>query len=175
MKMKLVIVSLMVLFCITSSYAQSTNTISATNTLISAPDPQSWELTLGGSGVTVPKTGQNQFGLDSSIETNPIKQLRSLWFGFEQGVAWQSGFAGSSDVLTEWSFHLGGNLYLNTGWTAGAVYDTSSAAILRTGPEANLQYFVGSSAFIYSGVNYHFVSRGGGDFAPSLGIGLTFN
>jgi hypothetical protein len=133
-----------------------------------------YELTLGGSGTNI--KGQNSLGADVSLSTNPFEKLSNLWLGAAQSVYWEPSFSGSTDIFADWNWHLFGELYLNTGWSAGAVYDKSSLS-WRTGPEATFQYYVSDGAFIYTGVNYDIPIRGSGverGFRYSVGIGLAF-
>lgn len=130
-----------------------------------------YELTLGGGGVSV--AGNNSFGLDVSLSSNPFKQLPSLWLGVAQGVAWEPTFSGSTDLFADWSTHLYKDLWVNTGWSVGGVYDKSNL-VWRTGPEVTFQYYIGDSAFLYSGVNYDLQTQGKSGFRYSFGIGLSF-
>jgi hypothetical protein len=132
-----------------------------------------YELTLGGGGTHI--NGENTLGLDVSLSTNPLSFAPSLWFGVVQGVYWEPTFSGSTDVNVNWSWQLYKSLYLNTGWSAGALYDTEFDPIWRTGPEATFQYYVGDGAFLYTGVNYDIPLNGGErGFRYSVGVGLAF-
>lgn len=134
----------------------------------------SYEITLGGSGSTV--SGLSSGGLDVSLSTNPLKSAPSLWFGVNQGVYWEEGFSGSTDFNVNWSWHLKGDLYLNTGWSAGGEYwsECGFNVNYRTGPEATLQYYFGN-AFVYTGVNYDIgLSNQKNGWRYSFGIGLAF-
>lgn len=134
----------------------------------------SWEITLGGSGVQ--SEGETWVGYDVSVSTNPLKPLPELWFGLNQGFAWEPVFAGSSDINANWSWHLIGDLYLNTGWSVGVVYSKAEdfTPEWRTGPEATFQYYFGD-AFVYAGANYDIELDGGGNgWRYSFGIGLGF-
>lgn len=137
-------------------------------------DKQGWELTLGGDGITV--NGKTQFALDFSLETNPIKPLRSLWMGFAQSFSWEPILAGSTDLLVEWSWHVWKDLYVNTGYQGGIVYSNykDDPSYWRHGPEITAQYYVGDNAFIYAQINYDFVTRGDDGVRYSAGIGLAF-
>jgi len=116
--------------------------------------------------------------LDFSISTNPLKARPEIWVGLVQGLYWEPTFAGSTDLFVDWSQNLWNDtLYLNVGWSGGALYDNSGAnAIWRTGPEATLQYYTSDNAFIYAGVNYDVFSsdKNEGGFRYSFGIGLSF-
>lgn len=131
-----------------------------------------YEITLGGAGATI--KGKTEFGMDFSISTNPFEKLPSIWLGVAQGLYWEPTFAGSTDVFADWNTHLIGELYLNTGWSVGALYDTKSAAVYRTGPEVSLQYYTSDNAFIYAGANYDFVTKGDSGIRYSFGLGLSF-
>lgn len=152
--------------------AQTNN--AATNSLAiveSKADPV-YELTLGGGGVGV--GSDHSFGLDVSLSAHAIPSLPSLWLGVAQGVAWEPKFAGSTDLFSDWSWHLYKQLYVNTGWSGGAVYGVQGKTVWRTGPELSLEYYVGDSSFVYAGVNYDFPSSGEKGFRYSFGIGMTF-
>lgn len=134
-------------------------------------DYGAYELTLGGGGV------KNSWGLDLSLSTNPFKKLSSLWLGVGQSVAWEPKFTGSTDLFADWSAHLIGQLYVNTGWSAGALYDTHALDYWRTGPEVTFEYYVGDSSFLFAGANYDvWRSHKSGDdhFRFSWGLGLTW-
>jgi hypothetical protein len=153
----------------------TTPTLSLTNAVEEAKSAGGWEVTLGGGGVDV--NGQSEFGLDISVSHNPFESLPNLWFGIVQGSYWEPSFSGSTDLNVNWSSHLTGELYVNTGWSGGVVYDndTTTDTIWRTGPEVTFQYYVGEgNAFIYAGVNYDFVSEGDNGFRYGFGIGLSF-
>ena len=97
----------------------------------------SYELTLGGAGVTSPKTGDTQFGIDVTLSTDPFKEAPNVWVGAEQDLSWQPSFVGETDLFSEYAWHIYGQLWLNTGWSAGLSYDTASSVIWHTGPETN--------------------------------------
>jgi hypothetical protein len=163
------------LFSALSAFAQDTNTVIITTQSTNSEDSDAFskEITLGGGGTIVPKTGKKELGIDFSFSINPIEKVPSLWFGIEQSLAWEPKFAGSTDLLIERSTHVYKNLYLNTGWTVGAEYDSSSH-VWRTGPEIVGEYYIGDSSFIYAGANYYFRAKGDGYLSFSWGIGLTF-
>jgi hypothetical protein len=151
-----------------------------TNTLNTADSGKSeagsYEFTLGGSGSFVNEESSS-YGLDFSISTNPLEAAPNVWFGLIQGLYWEPRISGSTDVNINYSFNLFGDLYVNAGWSVGAVYaraDGDFDHYWRTGPEATLQYYVAENAFIYAGVNYDIVSEGENGFRPSIGIGLSF-
>lgn len=145
---------------------------------ILAEDPDAkaggYELTLGGGGTAL---GEDQWqGLDIGLSANPFKTLPSLWLGVNQGLAWEPAFGGSTDINANWSWHLVGDLYLNTGWSVGAAYYSGECFTVdwRTGPEVTAQYYFGN-AFIYAGVNYDLSLEGEEDgIRYSLGIGIAF-
>lgn len=134
------------------------------------------ELTLGGGGTEL--NGENAFGLDFSLSTNPLKARPEVWVGLAQGLYWEPTFAGSTDLFVDWSQNLWNDtIYLNVGWSGGALYDNQGSDIIwRTGPEATLQYFTSDNAFIFAGVNYDVFSsdKNEGGFRYSFGIGLSF-
>jgi hypothetical protein len=132
----------------------------------------SWEVTLGGGGSSV--KGNSDFGLDFSIATNPFEKLSSLWVGVAQSIYWEPCVSGSTDVFVDWNTHVYKDLYLNTGWSVGTVYDRYASSIFRTGPEVSLQYYTSDNAFIYAGINYDFVNRGNNGLRYSFGLGLSF-
>jgi hypothetical protein len=130
-----------------------------------------YELTLGGGGV------KNSWGLDLSLSTNPFKRLSSLWLGVGQSVAWEPKFSGSTDLFADWGTHLIGQLYINTGWSVGALYDTHALDYWRTGPEVTFEYYVGDSSFLFAGANYDaWRSHKSEDdhFRFSWGLGITW-
>jgi len=138
-----------------------------------------YELTLGGGGQTV--NGESAFGLDLSLSTNPFKSRPEVWVGVAQSLYWEPSFAGSTDLFVDWSQPilpslLNDKLYLNAGWSGGALYGSHGSTVWRTGPEATFQYYTSDSAFIYAGVNYDVFSsdKNEGGFRYSFGIGLTF-
>ena len=186
---KNILIAIVALGLISSSAIAQTNTQSVPTVVTNAvadDDSKPWtvELTLGGGSIVVPKTGEAETSLDFSIEVNPFKKLPNVWVGFQQSVAWTPTFAGSTDLIGEYSWHIYKNLWLNTGWTVGAVYDNESSPAWRTGPEATAQFYIGNSAFIYGGVNYDLVqwgqnidkalANGENPFRFAWGIGTTF-
>lgn len=144
----------------------------------------SYEFTLGGAGTHI--DGESAVGVDLSLSTNPFKFAPNVWVGIVQGLYWEPDFAGSTDLNINYSWHLFKELYVNTGWSAGVEYtdvetesedgteNVSFEGFFRTGPEVTFQYYVGDNAFLYSGVNYDFVSQGEDGFRYSFGIGLAF-
>lgn len=137
-----------------------------------------WEITLGGGGTEL--NGESVFGMDFSISTNPLKFRPEVWVGLAQGLYWEPSFAGSSDLFIDWSQAIlptkfDDRLYLNVGWSGGALYDTQELYQWRTGPEATLQYYPADSVFIYAGVNYDvWVSQGDkGGWRYGFGIGMS--
>ena len=118
------------------------------------------EFTLGGSGITIPKTGETSFGLNFSLSAQPLKQ--PIWFGISQEVSWEPSFAGATDLYADWATPLiKDKLYLNTGWSVGALYDTSTVG-WRSGPEVSLEYYTSGNAFIIVGANYDLVTKSSG-------------
>jgi hypothetical protein len=134
----------------------------------------SYELTLGGTGVTSPKTGDTQFGIDVSLSVDPFKKAPNVWVGAAQSLSWEPAFAGETDIFSDYSWHLYKQLWLNTGWSAGVSYDTTSSVIWHTGPEASFEYYIGDSSFLFAGGNFDLPSRGDSGFLWKLGIGLTW-
>lgn len=137
---------------------------------------QNWELTLGGSGQSV-KNQASSVGVDVSLSTNPLESLPNLWFGAVQGVYWEPSFSGSTDINSNWNFHVYKNLYLNTGWSVGALYSTHELETWRTGPQATFELYIGDNAFIYTGVDYDlWLSNREAEsgFRWSFGVGLTW-
>ena len=140
------------------------------------------ELTLGGAGITIPHTGETSFGVDVGFSIQPLKY--PIWFNLSQSLAWEPSFAGSTDVGADWSWAIvTDKLYLNTGWSVGAVYDTSTLG-WRSGPEISLEYYTSGNVFLYVGANYDLINKesGGGwivgdnnsPFRYSFGIGWAF-
>ena len=192
MKIKYAFIALALVGCLSLS-AQTNSVVTAAPTVSTnivldagkAVDHTGYELTLGGGSVYVPATGSSETSLDVSLEFNPFKSYRNVWIGVQESVAWAPTFAGSTDLIGEYSWHIAGDLWLNTGWTVGAAYDTATSAIYRTGPEATLQYYIGDSAFIFASGNYDLVQWGNNSVSHSLadsqtplrfswGIGITF-
>lgn len=164
--MKKLLLSLTIVASLATSQA-ATNVVEA-----SKSTPFTIEMTLGGGGIEV--NGVTEFGLDVSLSTNPFEDLPNLWLGVVQGAAWEPKFFGSTDVNVNWSWHLYEELYLNTGWSAGAEYSEDTQAMWRTGPEATLQYYVGDSSFIFAGCNYDLNKNAADGWRYSFGIGITF-
>lgn len=156
-----------------------TNVVDTTKTVnveTNAPDGKEfggYEITLGGAGVSI--KGDNELGLDFSISSNPFEKVSNLWLGVAQGLYWEPNFAGSTDIFADWNTHLFKELYLNTGWSVGTVYDKKSSSYYRTGPEVSFQYYTSDNAYIYVGANYDFVSKGEDNgLRYSFGVGLSF-
>jgi|FAXJ01.1.fsa_nt_gi hypothetical protein len=144
----------------------------------------SWpmEVTFGAAGVTVPHTGQTSFGLDVGLSVQPFTV--PIWFGISQEFTWSPSFAGSTDLDATYAFAIiKDKLYLNAGWSGGAVYDRSSIA-WRSGPELQLEYYTKGNAFLYVGANYDLINHDaangwtvGANANPlrySAGIGIAF-
>jgi len=135
-----------------------------------------YELTLGGGGTSI--DGENAFGVDVSLSTNPFKHRPEIWVGINQSLYWEPTFAGSTDLFVDWSQNIWKEkLYANIGWSGGALYgDYDKNPTWRTGPEFTLQYYTEGNAFIYAGVNYDVFSSDGeeGNWRYSFGIGFTF-
>lgn len=150
-----------------TSYAQTNTVITgpamATNTATHWPK----EFTIGGSGVTNPKTRDTQFGLDATFAVQPLSL--PIWFGINQELSWSPNLVGATDLSADYAWPLITNkLYLNTGWSAGATYDTSTLG-WRTGPEASLEYYTVGNAFIIAGLNYDLVTRDSGGWNTANG------
>ena len=186
--MKQYIVTLLTVFLLGFTVNAQTNLVAfdtsggislATNTPAAGKQFGQWEFTLGGGGETI--KGESVFGMDFSISTNPFKKLPQVWVGLAQSLYWEPEFAGSSDLFVDWSqailpSKLDDSLYLNVGWSGGALYDTHELYQWRTGPEIALQYYTSDKAFIFVGANYDaWVSDGpSGSWRYSFGIGLSF-
>lgn len=146
--------------------AEGTNDVTTTNTTatISLDDTNAskgmpMELMLAASGVTVPK-GQTSFGVDLSLSVQPLSV--PIWFGISQEFTWQPSFAGATDLDAAWSFRIyKEKLYLNAGWSAGAVYDQSTLG-WRSGPEISLEYYTKGNAFFILGANYDLINKASG-------------
>lgn len=170
--------------------AAETNKVSSTNsiaapavTLENTNTTSGWpmELTLGGGGITLPKTGETEFGLNFTLSAQPLS--KPIWFGISQELGWSPSFAGATDLYSDWSWTLiKDKLSLNTGWSVGAVYDRETIG-WRTGPEISLEYYTTGNAFIFVGANYDLVTKAsgsgwktGGDngLRYSFGIGIAF-
>lgn len=134
-----------------------------------------WEFTLGGDGEAI--NGERTFGLDFSLSTNPLEFRPEVWVGVAQGLYWDSVLAGSTDLFIDWSQHLFDELYLNVGWSGGALYGKDAETVWRTGPEVTLQYYTSDNSFVFAGLNYDLFKSDDedeGKFRYSLGLGLSF-
>jgi len=136
-----------------------------------------WEITLGGAGESI--DGNDSFGLDFSVSTNPFKCRPEVWVGIVQGLYWEPSFSGSTDLFVDWSQNLWNDtLYANIGWSGGVLYDKDSEtdAVWRTGPELTFQYYTSDNAFIYAGVNYDVFQSDKQDhnWRYSFGVGIAF-
>jgi len=174
--MKKTIHTLALLTLVAATNAQ-TNTLSITNAEATGKEYGGYELTFGGGGTSI--NGANALGLDVSLSTNPFKARPEIWLGLAQGLYWEPTFAGSTDLFVDWSQNIWKEkLYLNVGWSGGAVYDNAdcSPTVWRTGPEATVQYYTSGNAFIYAGVNYDVYQsdKQEGNWRYSFGIGFTF-
>lgn len=165
----------------TNKVATSTNTVvapslSLTNAADSGKAYGGYELTLGGGGTSI--DGENAFGLDVSLSTNPFEKRPEIWVGVAQSLYWEPKFAGSTDLFVDWSQNIWKEkLYANIGWSGGALYgDYDENPTWRTGPELTLQYYTEGNAFIYAGVNYDVYesTKQEGNWRYSFGIGFTF-
>ena len=173
-----------------TNYVTITNTIAAPAMTLAgttAPESKGWpmELTLGASGITVPGTGQTEFGFNFTLSAQPLSV--PIWFGISQELGWEPTLAGATDLYADWSWALvKEKLYLNTGWSVGATYDRSTLG-WRTGPEISLEYYTTGNAFIFVGANYDLVTRdsagswhtaegssGLNNLRYSAGIGIAF-
>ena len=179
--MKRIIVVISIVAAVASLQAQTnlapvSTTALTTNTASGGSDKEygSYELTLGGGGITSPKTGDTQFALDATLSTDPFKKLPNLWIGAAQSLSWEPSFAGETDIFSDYSWHLHKQLWLNTGWSVGGSYAAGTSIIWHTGPEASFEYYVGDSAFLFVGINFDMVSRGDNNFPYKFGIGLTW-
>lgn len=139
-----------------------------------APDVTKFDLTISGSGLTIPKTGENTTALSVSLSCDPISSLRNLWFGVAQSVSWET-FAGSTDFDADYLLWSGfkDKLYIYGGANIGATYDSSSA-IGRAGPELIAQYYFSDDVYLIGQYDYDFVTKGNSDGRWSLGIGFEF-
>jgi hypothetical protein len=175
-----------------AQYSTVTNYVTITN-IITAPATalddtnatrtgMPMEVTFGAAGVTIPHTGQTSFGLDVGFSVQPLSV--PIWFGISQEFTWSPSFAGSTDLDATYAFAIiKDKLYLNAGWSGGAVYDRSSIA-WRSGPELQLEYYTKGNAFLYVGANYDLINHDaangwtvGANANPlrySAGIGIAF-
>lgn len=169
--MKTIFASLILSLGLLTASADETSLVSTNDAGKSTPF--SVEITLGGSGLNI--DGESSFGMDFSVSTNPFEQLPNLWTGVAQGLYWEPTFAGSTDIFVDWSTHLFYELYVNTGWSVGGVYNETSVN-WRTGPEVTFQYYIGDNAFIYAGANYDLWLDNNDEngFRYGFGVGLTF-
>lgn len=165
---------------IKQSYAPAiTNQPVATNvTVIASPtndvakDYDHVDLTFGASGTTI--AGHSELGIDVSASVNPFAAVPSLWVGGSQSLYWEPAFAGSTDLDADWSQQIYKQLYINPGWSVGNVYAVGSQDFWRTGPEVTFQYYTSDDAYLYSGMNWDFVTSGKPGLRWSFGIGIEF-
>lgn len=143
------------------------------------------ELTLGAGGITVPGTGQTEFGFNFTLSAQPLSV--PIWFGISQELGWEPTLAGATDLYADWSWALvKEKLYLNTGWSVGTTYDRETLG-WRSGPEISLEYYTTGNAFIFVGANYDLFTRdsagswhtaegssGLNNLRYSAGIGIAF-
>jgi hypothetical protein len=134
----------------------------------------SYELTLGGGGFTSPKTGDTQFGLNTTLSTDPFKQAPNVWVGAGQSLSWEPSFAGETDLFSEYSWHIRGQLWLDTGWFGGIAYASDSAAVWHTGPYVEAEYYIGDSSFLFFEYDLDMASRGDSTLPYRFGIGITW-
>jgi hypothetical protein len=144
-----------------------------TNT-VASDDVTKHDITISAGGLVLPSNGQSETALDFSFSFNPLASARNLWFGVAQSVAWSPQFAGSTDLDANWSVHIYKQLYLLPGWSVGTVYQANSAAVFRTSPELQAQYYLSDDVFLIGQVNYDLVSSGDNAFRWSLGLGWEF-
>jgi hypothetical protein len=184
--MKKLITILALAVSVFTSKAQTTNnvvpfdtSVVLTNLTVFGKQSGQWELTFGGGGETV--SGENYFGLDFSLSTNPFKSLPEVWVGLSQSIYWEPNLAGSTDLFVDWSqsilpSKLDDSLYLNVGWSGGALYEEMGSPAWRAGPEVTVQFYTSDNSFIFAGTNYDVYRSDGeeGEFRYSFGIGLSF-
>ena len=164
--------------------AQTTNggTTVITGPTVATNTSTHWpmEITIGGSGLTDPKTRDSQFGLAGTISVQPFSV--PVWIGINQELGWNPQIVGATDLYSDYAWRLGTDkLYLNTGWSAGMLYDANTIG-WRTGPEVSLEYYTKGNAFIQAGINYDLetYASGGWQFAGSgalrysVGVGIAF-
>ena len=155
-----------------------TNTPSVLNTNeLSTKDlpKESYELTLGGGGFTSPKNGKSQFGLDTSLSTNPFKKYPNVWVGVDQDLSWQPSFAGETDIDADYAWDIyKEKLYIDTGWSVGTSYDTDPNFVLHNGPYVEAEYYIGDSSFIYGTISDDIPNKGDNQIQYKFGIGITF-
>jgi hypothetical protein len=172
---KYIVILMMVIGCLTVS--AQTNVVDKVSTnVVNGKEFGSYELTLGGGGESV--NGENTFGLDFSLSTNPLRIRPEVWFGVAQGLYWEPAFAGSTDVFVDWSQPIWKEkVYANVGWSVGTLYSNKKIDTWRTGPEFTVNYYTSGNAFLFAGVNYD-VWQSNRDrdngFRYSFGIGITW-
>ena len=131
-------------------------TLEGTNSA-DAKDYNKIDLTLSSAGTSY--GGHNEVGVDVSLSIDPLKDLPDLWVGISQSLYWQPKFAGSTDIDGDWNVHIYKQVYLQGGWSFGDVYGSDSFNLLRTGPEAILQYYVSDDVYFYGCVNYDLLTK----------------
>jgi len=170
-----------------TNYVTITNTITAPALTLDGAKAEStgipMELTFGAGGITVPETGETEFGFNFTLSAQLTKL--PIWFGVSQELGWSPTLAGATDLYADWSWTIvKDKLSLNTGWSVGAVYDREQIG-WRTGPEISLEYYTTGNAFIFIGANYdlatmdsggswHTGDSGFNNLRYNAGIGIAF-
>lgn len=178
MKRILSLVTMLTLFAarLNAQSSNATNSVAPfqTNIVAATADVTKFNITLGGGGLIVPKTGAAEESFSFSLTANPFISCRPLWIGIAQGAAWTPIAAGSTDFDADWNWTVTDKFCVLTGWSAGTVYSNEGPPSYRTGPEVLTQYYVSDTAFIYAQGNYDLQSRGNCGLRWSIGIGIEF-
>ena len=162
---------------VTGLNAQSSNKVNSaapfsTNVVAAAADVTKFDITLGGGGLIVPKTGASEESFSFSLTANPFQPCRPLWIGVAQSAAWTPVAAGSTDLDADWNWTVTDKFCILTGWSVGTAYNNEGPPSFRTGPEVLTQYYISDTAFIYAQGNYDLQSRGNCGLRWSIGIGI---
>lgn len=177
---------LILALCLPCAAQTNTNTNNVTLSLESTNEVKGMpmELTLGGSGFQ-PKSGDSSYDLAFTFSAQLLKL--PIWFGIAQEVGWDPVGSGATDLYADWTMPVlnklfDDKLYLNTGWSFGAVYGSDPLG-WRSGPEVSLEYYTSGNALIFAGINYDMItkdSRGwqvsgkSSGLRFSIGIGISF-
>lgn len=139
------------------------------------------ELTLGGGGLVVPSNGHSEFDAAVSLSVQPFS--KPIWFGISQELGWSPSLAGATDLDAAWAWAVyKDKVYLNTGWSVGATYDSHSIE-WRSGPEIELEFYTSGNAFVFAGLNYDLFTHNAIDgwvvarqnaLRYDLGVGIAF-
>ena len=153
---------------VVSINAQTNSVVSTNNTTSVTSITQTNEVTdFGKYDITFSSAGgsyggNTQGGIDVSVSSNPFEQLSSLWFGVSQSVYWAPSFGGATDIDADWNVSITDKICVLGGWSAGDVYGAGVDNLIRTGPEAIVQYYFDDHVYAYGQVNYDLLTQQSG-------------